>query len=435
MILTHEYHKDKNESYRDITYQMNDDDFHAGFYIRPDLNNEIPKFDEFLTLEILNKEQVCHLQEILSDNIDDVIPKSVKIKIINLLRNSFDNHDQNKNWRILWIFVYILRNEKTFDSCYDQFISEIALCFLSSPYHRSNDDEKCLIQSLYLLEVITNRVAFRVSSEKALLLISILEDDKFASDFKLIIIKIISNHFDIDISNEILFKIYQTTKTLLKNPDLSLKSFSLRLIKKILQKNLPFLSNDELDFFYSFANLKIAEISIDAIQIFDLYASNPSNCEQLIQFNLIEKLLELFLFQNPNVSKYILHVLVSISDQSEIGAKKVYNNLKISSFFSSSFINQKLILHIIYNLAKHKIINSLFLISEDSFDFVTSFLDAEDEEIIILSLKTIQILQSDLINHLESNIINMLESLSSHSDEQISLNSRTLLNLIKDLHV
>lgn len=415
-IFHHNYHKN-------IT-KLNDTIYDER-YLRPDLDDDILDLENFLNVDSLNSQQIDELQQIRTVDFNNFPVLQIN-QLLNELQNSFSDVDQKSNWKILIIIAYILNNEETFDLFYNPSIPEIVTNFL-----KPTSEQGCLIQALFLLNIITERTDFSISSDNTSFLISLLEDNSFCSDYKQLILTIITNNIDREISEEASHAIYATAQSLLQNGNLSIKSLSLRLIQKIYQKYQFYIPNDELELYYSYANSKYPDLSIDGLQFFISYAKNENNMDQIIEYNLIEKLLQISLYQNHKVYQYVLSFLEIISDQNEIGSKMVFDNVNIQNFFFSSFSIQKSILKIIYNISKYKIINSLLQISSETFDFLISFLENDDVNLILTTLNIILIFQLELIHHFDDQSIDLLDSLSFHSNQQISNISMTLLSVIK----
>lgn len=349
-------------------------------------------------------------------------------QLLNILQKSFQETNQKKNWKILKIIVYILSDNETFGSFFNPSIPEIAMLFL-----QPSSDQNCIIQALFLLNIITERTEFRISYEQIQFLLSLLQFSFTFSDFKQLVLNIIKYHIDKEIPEELAQEIYEKTKLVLINEvdNLSAQSFSLRLIGKILQKGPIIISNDDLELYYSYANSKIVDIAIDGLKLFIDYAQNQNNMNQIIECDLIKHILDIYFFKNHKVSKYAFIMFEIISSHGEIGSKTVYDNLTISNFFSYSYSIQKSILKIIYNFTEYKIINELLQVSKEAFEFVVIFLETDVDSCILLSLNILHNLQSSLVDLFNMEIINTLEQLTFHDNEQISTISKSLLDFIK----
>lgn len=391
------------------------------FYIRPDLD-ESSDISTFLQYPCYDFSQVVNLQNYLIEAVSN-ISTAVATQLLQRLINSFQDGQHKTNSMILFNIVHLLRNSEIFDSVFSEYYITI-----TSSYLCQNVPNECILQALYLLEIIVNKTYIKIPLEKICFLKDLLLDSSFEIDYKLIIIRILLKQISLDFPMELSLNLVEILQKLLnETEDLSLQVQSLKFISAIVDKHSFPFTHCQVELFYQYANTKHLETVLAALMVFASYTKNQSAIPQLLKFNLLEKLLHIPLFSFPTITCQVLRICSIMIENNDTVGHHFLTLINLSDFFSSQYPTQVTVLHIIYNLSKKEIIKSLSQISPWCIEFVSNFIESDNEQLLYYTLSIFYQFRNELPESMDKQCIEAIEAAQYHINERIAQIARLFI--------
>ena len=402
--------KPSDQSRREVRLR----DVHENIF-RPDLD-EREAFDPTL----LTGEDESSWRDLKSYILDHGLDDEYTDKVFEKCRNVFQTDVSEDILALaLWVIVHLLRDNITFSRFWNISLFEISSRIVVT----RSTNLSLYVQAVNLLDLSTKaKRDLVIPNDVAMRLFEVVRNPPdFLIEYRHLILKVLARQFQrISIDDTVSWAIFESCASLFTSDDPSLLILSVTSLRKLVQYHPMQLQDYHCERIMCLSRRGYVDLLVAVIRFFTCYSANGGH-QQLLRLEILAEFAKNTRIIYPKAELWFLRMAAQFADASLEGAQQCSSVLQIDKYIDSRFDVQVSTLKVIAGYVKWKIWSE---ISGDLSAFVISFLDSDQEQVILLSLN---IILSDVVVLDSATLLRIEELAAEGNSDEVSRTARVLI--------